>query len=224
MALTHDRLKSCKHRVAFALSLNNTVKSVDEQTPRTSPEAAALAGNHNATFVFLILGFFGFLRVLRRPPGGNVYKPFWTIGLLLLGLIMAGCGSGSGSNSGNINGNWKASLTNTDGTPAYAFSTAFTQNGDGTVSVTNFSFTSAGSCFDSQSTNETGSFALTGNFNGNVSGTFGMTITTMFPGAVTQDVLTLQGTVSGGNTITGTWNLTGTPGCKGNGNFTINKT
>jgi hypothetical protein len=138
---------------------------------------------------------------------------------------MAGCGGSNGSNStsGNVNGNWKASLTNSDGTPAYAFSTTFTQNGDGTVAVTNFSFTSTGSCFDSPSTTQTGSFALTGNFNGNVSGNFGMTITSGFSGASTQNVLALQGTVSGGNTIAGTWNLTGTSGCKGNGNFTITK-
>jgi hypothetical protein len=57
-----------------------------------------------------------------------------------------------------------------------------------------------------------------GNFNGNVTGTFEMTITTMFPG--TNNVLTLQGTVTG-NTISGNWTLTGGTGCTGNGTFTI---
>lgn len=134
---------------------------------------------------------------------------------------MAACGSGS--TSGNINGTWKASLTNADGTPEYAFTTSFTQNGNGTLTVSNFTFTSAGPCFASQSTTQTGSFALSGNFSGNVTGTFGMTATTRFPGAATQNVLTLQGTVSG-STITGTWNLTGVSGCSGNGNFTITRT
>jgi hypothetical protein len=137
---------------------------------------------------------------------------------------MAGCGGGSSSSNSNINGNWKATLTNPDGTPAYAFTTSFTQSsGNDTVTVTNFSFTTAGSCFSSQSTAETGSFALSGNFNGNVAGTFGMNITTMFPGSQTQNVLALQGTVTGGNTISGTWNLTGQSGCSGKGTFTITK-
>jgi hypothetical protein len=144
------------------------------------------------------------------------------IALLLLGLMMAACSNGSGSSSGSVNGNWNASLTNLDGTPAYAFTTSFTQNSSSAVTVTNFTLTSTGPCFSSQSTTQTGSFALSGNFNGNVAGTFGMNITTMFPGAVTQNVLTLQGTVSG-NTISGTWNLTGVSGCSGNGTFTITK-
>lgn len=135
---------------------------------------------------------------------------------------MAACSNGSGSSSGSVNGNWNASLTNLDGTPAYAFTTSFTQNSSSAVTVTNFTLTSTGPCFSSQSTTQTGSFALSGNFNGNVAGTFGMNITTMFPGAVTQNVLTLQGTVSG-NTISGTWNLTGVSGCSGNGTFTITK-
>jgi hypothetical protein len=148
-------------------------------------------------------------------------KMIATIAPLLLGLVAVGCSSSS-SNSGNINGTWNASLTNTDGTQAFAFSTAFTQNSDGALTVTNFSFNSAGSCFDSQQTTQTGSFGLGGNFNGNITGTFGMKISTATSGAMTQNVLTLQGTVSG-NTISGTWNLTGESGCSGNGIFTINK-
>jgi hypothetical protein len=151
-----------------------------------------------------------------------MYKRIGTIALVLLGLAMAGCGSSNGSNAGNINGTWTASLTNTDGTPAYAFSTMFTVMSGGGVDVTNFTFTSTGSCFAGDSTSETGSFTLGGNSNGNVSGTFGMTISTMFP-AATNNVLTLTGTVAG-NTIAGTWSLTGDTGCSGKGNFTINKT
>ena len=150
-------------------------------------------------------------------------KSIATTFLIFVALLMVGCGSSSGGNSGNVNGNWNASLTNaSDGSPAYTFSTTFTQSSNGAVSVTNFKFNSAGPCFESQSTSQTGSFTLSGNSGGNVTGTFGMVITTMFPAAATQNVLNLQGTVNG-NTITGTWNLTGTSGCSGNGNFTINK-
>jgi len=138
--------------------------------------------------------------------------------LTLAGLLMSGCGSSS--NSGNINGNWSATLTNADGTPSYAFTTTFTESGNGAVTVTNFNFTSNDHCFSGVATTETGSFGLSGNLNGNVAGTFGMTITTQFPSGATQNVLTLQGTV-GGNSINGTWNLSG--GCTGNGTFKINK-
>jgi hypothetical protein len=54
-----------------------------------------------------------------------------------------------------------------------------------------------------------------------VTGAFGMTISTMFPG--TQNVVTLQGKVNN-NTILGAWTLTGAQsGCTGSGNFTLTK-
>jgi hypothetical protein len=149
-----------------------------------------------------------------------MHKQIAIIVLLALGLTMSGCGSGNGApGSGNINGTWAFALTNTDGSPAYTFSTTFTQGSGSALSITNFTFTSTGPCFASYQTSETGTFGLMGNSNGNVTGTFDMTITTMFPGA-TNNVLTLQGTVAG-NTITGNWTLTGGTGCSGNGTFTI---
>jgi hypothetical protein len=139
---------------------------------------------------------------------------------MLLGLVLGGCGGGS-SILGNINGNWTATLTNPDGSPAFTFSTSFTQGGGTSVSVTNFTFTTNSACFASP-TSETGTFALSGNFNGNVTGTFGMMISTMLPAPQTNNVLTLQGAVSN-NTISGTWTLTGVSGCTGNGSFTVTK-
>jgi hypothetical protein len=140
--------------------------------------------------------------------------------LLTLGLTLGACGGGGGT-AGNVSGNWKATLTNPDGTPAFAFTTTFSQtSGDTTVNVTNLSFTTATACFNSQ-TSETGSVTLSGNFNGSVKGAFGMTISTMFPG--TQNVVTLQGNVNN-NTILGAWTLTGAQsGCTGSGNFTLTK-
>ena len=147
-------------------------------------------------------------------------KSFGLMILLLLGLITTGCSNSSNSSNGNINGTWTATLTNPDGSPAYSFTTDFTEQSGGSVSVTNFKFTSSGTCFSSATT-QTGSFGLSGNFNGNVTGTFGMNISTTFTSG-TNNQLSLQGTVNG-NTITGTWSLTGATGCSGNGNFTINK-
>ena len=142
-------------------------------------------------------------------------KQIIILGTFLFAIILAGCGSGG---SGNINGNWTATLMNTNSTPVLAFSTSFMQGSGNNLNVVNFSFTSSGSCFGSQPTTETGSFGLTGNFNGNVEGTFAMTIQTT---GVEKDQLTLQGTVSNGK-ITGTWSLTGTlASCTGNGNFTM---
>ena len=139
--------------------------------------------------------------------------------LITVGLAMLGCGS---SSSTNINGNWSASLTNSPSGPTiYSFTTTFTEISGGGLSITNFTLTSNGSCF-AGTTTESGSFTLSGNFSGSVKGTFGMTITSQDVGG--QDVLTLQGGVSGNNTITGTWTATGTSACVGNGTFTINRT
>jgi hypothetical protein len=152
-----------------------------------------------------------------------VHKSIGMIVLLLVGLMMVGCSS-SGSNSGNINGNWSASLSSTPtGPPIYSFSTTFTQASGGGLSVSNFTFTTDGPCFQGDATSETGTFTLSGNFNGNVTGTFGMTISTAFPGGATQNVLTLTNGMVNGNTISGDWTLTGVTGCSGQGTFTINK-
>jgi len=138
------------------------------------------------------------------------------IGVVAFALVMAGCGGSNGTS--NINGNWTATLTTSGGTPALAFNTSFTQGSGTTLNVVNFSFTTSGSCFGSQQVTETGSFGFTGNFNGHVSGEFGMTVETT---GVEKDVLTLQGTVNNGK-ITGTWTLTGTlASCTGSGNFTM---
>lgn len=149
-----------------------------------------------------------------------MYRPIGMIVILMVGLITAGCGGGTGLNPGNINGTWTATLTNPDGSSAFAFTTSFTQSSGNALSVTNFTFSSSGSCFSSPTT-ETGSFNLSGNFNGTVTGSFEMTISTLFPEQ--NNVLTLNGTVNG-STISGTWTLTGTTGCSGNGTFTFNKT
>jgi len=138
--------------------------------------------------------------------------------LMLFGFMLVGCGGGPNS-SGNINGNWTATLvdpTNNTG-PVFAFTTSFTQSSNSGVNVTNLSFTTNQSCFGTAGT-ATGSFGLAGNFNGNVSGTFGMTIPSTIPSGNT---LTLNGTVAN-NTITGTWTLAG-PGCNGSGTFSMNK-
>ena len=137
--------------------------------------------------------------------------------LLGSGLILMGCGSTK--NSANINGNWTASLTDNSGTQEFAFTTALVATGSsGTLTVNSFRFSTNSACFVSGDT-ESGTFALSGDFNGNVSGQFGMSVLSGSPGGNT---LTLTGTVSGG-TISGTWILAGSTGCSGSGKFTMTR-
>jgi hypothetical protein len=139
--------------------------------------------------------------------------------LLGLALVLGGCGNSNSTNSGNINGNWTATLTNPDSTPAFAFTTTFTQMSGSSVSVTNLTFTTASPCFVSGET-ETASFILSGNFSGSVAGAFQLTVKSGNPSG---DTLTLDGTVNN-NTITGTWTLVGiSSGCSGSGNFVVTK-
>ena len=141
---------------------------------------------------------------------------------LAVALFTVGCGSNnSGSSSTNVNGNWSASLVNSsDGSSAYAFTTTLTETNGGSVTVTNFKLTSTGSCFVDGQTTQSGSFTLSGDFSGNVKGTFGMTVNSLNNNGA---LLVLQGGVGPNNTIVGTWQLTGSSACSGQGTFTFNR-
>jgi len=137
--------------------------------------------------------------------------------LLGVGLILVGCGSDK--SSGNINGNWTATLTDGSGGQAFAFTTALVATGSsGTLTVNSFHFSTNSPCFVSGET-ENGTFALSGDFSGNVSGQFGMSVLSGSPGG---NALTLTGAVNGG-TISGTWILAGSVGCSGSGRFTMTR-
>src|SRR5579871_3548314 len=129
--------------------------------------------------------------------------------LLVLGLVLAGCGSSS-SNSGNINGTWNATLLDTNNTTVFSFGTSLAVNGDGSLTISNFNFTTNSPCFVSGET-ESGSFTLSGSFR-----------FTVASGSPSGNTLKLTGTATG-NTISGTWTLTGGTGCTGSGAFTMTK-
>ena len=140
--------------------------------------------------------------------------------LVLFGaiLIFSGCGSNSHIAS-NINGIWTATLSNSTLANNFAFMTELSVNADGSLGTTSFHLTLNNTPCTFPSTTESGSFTITGNFNGQVSGKFHYVI--MSTGAEV-NTLTLDGTVSGG-VITGTWTATGaTANCAGNGTFTMN--
>jgi len=142
-------------------------------------------------------------------------KQFGIAIVLALGLIFGACGGGNSSNSTAINGNWTATLTNPDGTTAFAFTATLSQGSGNSVGVSNFSFTDVEPCFGSAGS-ETGSFTLTSNVNGNPTGSYQMAIQSVNPSG---NVLTLNGTLNN-STIGGTWSLVGS-GCTGGGNFTV---
>ena len=148
-------------------------------------------------------------------------KQFAVAVFLAAGLILVGCGSNSSAPS-NVNGTWNATLSDSNNAPVFTLGTSFVENSDNTLSVTNLSITlpsaSPSPCFTSGQT-ATGSFMLSGNFNGNMNGTFGLVVKSGSPAGNT---LTLNGTAAG-NTISGTWTLAGGLGCTGNGTFTMTK-
>jgi len=137
--------------------------------------------------------------------------------LLVLGMSLIGCGTSS-KNGSSVNGNWTATLMGTDNTQAFAFNTSIVESGNESLSISNFGFSTNSPCFVTGET-ESGSFSLTGDFNGNVAGKFGMNVKSGSPGG---NSLVLSGAVSG-NTITGTWSLSGSSGCTGNGTFVMNR-
>jgi hypothetical protein len=136
------------------------------------------------------------------------------------GLILTGCGSNSHA-AGNINGTWSATLSNSQPSLAniFVFTTHLTVNADGSLGTTSFNLALNNTPCTLATTTESGSFTLTGNFNGRVSGKFHYVIMST---AVEVNTLTLDGTVSGG-LITGTWSVSGaTANCTGTGSFTMN--
>jgi len=135
----------------------------------------------------------------------------------LVAVVLTLVGCGSNGSKGSINGTWTAVLSDTN----FSFGTSVVVNSDGTLSVSQFSFSTNGPCFVSGET-ESGSFALTGDFNGNVTGQFNFKVVS---GSPSGNTLTMAGTVNG-NTTAGTWSLTGgnPTGCQGSGTFTMTRT
>jgi hypothetical protein len=142
-------------------------------------------------------------------------KHFGIALLFSLAVGLSGCGGGSSSSSA-INGNWTATLT---GSQDLSFNVTLSQSG-GVVSVTNLSFTTSQSCFDSGAT-ATGAFTLMGTLNGVTTGSFQMTVQSGASNANGSNTLVLTGTLTN-NSIAGNWTLSGSGlGCTGSGTFTM---
>src|SRR5258708_17951315 len=150
--------------------------------------------------------------------------------LLLVTLVFNGCGSSSKTTTKTTptaHGIWSADLPGGAG-PAcgFSFTTQFTVNGDGSLNITFFQFLTTGTCFPVTGGSQSGSMVLITNTSTNgVTGTFTYTVQSG------NNILTLNGTVTGtatatalisGGAITGTWSLTCDNGCSTSGeSFTM---
>jgi hypothetical protein len=153
--------------------------------------------------------------------------------LLLAAFLLNGCGSNSPSTPTTAADTWSAQVLGGQGPASgFSFSTDFTLNSDGTLTLSTFQFYNAGSCFPVDGDAVTGlitnlevnqdNYAVTGTLNFTVqSGSNTLVLT----GALTgtggpngNDVLT-------GGSVTGTWTFTGSgspTGCNDTtGSFTM---
>jgi hypothetical protein len=141
--------------------------------------------------------------------------------LLALGLTVSGCGGGSSSTTATstASGTWEAVLSGGSGeASALSFVTTFSVGSNNSLSVSNLTFLTVGTCFVSGSS-ASGTLSTSTNSNNVVTGNLSFTVQSGTPAGNT---LTLTGTESG-TSITGSWSLTGASGCTGTGSFTMTK-
>lgn len=137
--------------------------------------------------------------------------------LLSFAPLLVACGSSHPAKK--IDGVWNGNLQNFDSSSAYKFSTTLTQNSGSTVDVSGFLFMDSAPCFPARTT-ETATFSATRHSGGFEIGPFAMHISTTL-GTGSQNVLTLDGVRAPDGKISGTWSLTGSPGCSGTGTYTM---
>ncbi len=150
--------------------------------------------------------------------------------LLLLALLLNGCGSGATAVQGAAGGGWEANLSGGEGKASgFSFVTQFSVNGGGALSVSNFQFLTqiTGGCFPVSGEDPTGTLNVSYNADGVVSGTFSFLIVsngntlTLTSNEVTGSFNT-TGNILTGATIMGMWALTGGTGCNDvSGTFTM---
>jgi hypothetical protein len=154
--------------------------------------------------------------------------------LLLVALLLNGCGSSKPTAQSAAGGVWSADLSGGEGSASgFSFIAQFTVASSGTLSIQNFQFLNMSSCFpiDPLSSGGTvsGSMDLTENMATDAV-TGSMTFTVVGNGnTLTLTSSTVTGTISGttlsGGAATGTWSLSGGTGCTGaSGSFTMSQT
>jgi hypothetical protein len=155
--------------------------------------------------------------------------------LLLVALLLNGCGSSTPTVQSTAGGTWEAQLLGGSGdVTAPSFVTVFTVNSNNSLNISSFEFLTHNntSCFPINGGTVSGQVVLTINTNDTVSGPFTFTVQS------NGNTLTLDGTVTGtavvgsnnsatltGATMTGSWGVTGGTGCNDTGgSFTMSQT
>jgi uncharacterized protein YceK len=150
--------------------------------------------------------------------------------LLLVALLLNGCGTSSTATQAAAGGTWSATmLGGVEPACCFSFITSFTVSGSGGgLTLSSFQFDTAGACFPVNGDTVSGTMTLTETNNFQVTGTFVFTVesggnTLALNGTVTgmENGVLGNGTLSGAVAI-GTWTLTGTAPCNGaTGSFTM---
>lgn len=148
--------------------------------------------------------------------------------LLLLVLLVNGCGSSRPTAQSATGGVWSGDLSGGEGSASgFSFITQFTVDSSGTLSFSSFEFINQGNCFPLDGGSISGTMGLTENMaTDQVTGSMtltvtgnGNTLTLSSPDGVTG---TLTGTTLSSGSVTGTWTLTGGTGCtNAAGSFTM---
>jgi hypothetical protein len=135
--------------------------------------------------------------------------------LLLVALVLNGCGTSSTTVQSASGGTWEATMSPGKGTSSgFTFITQFTVGGNGVLSISNFQFLNLeqDTCLGSSTVSENGTLNATINSANQVTGTFSFTITSGGGDVVTLTSSSVTGTLSGttltSGSITGTWALT----------------
>ncbi len=150
--------------------------------------------------------------------------------LLLLAMLVNGCGSGRPTAQSATGGLWQAQLSNGIGNSSgFSFNTQFTVGSNGDLSISNFEFLNdnPNSCFPINGGTISGNMLLTQNMATNgVTGSMTFTVTSSsnqltLTGSVTG---TIVGTTLSAGTASGMWTLTGTGACSdASGPYTMNQ-
>jgi hypothetical protein len=148
--------------------------------------------------------------------------------LLLVAIVLTGCGSSRPTAQSVTGGVWSASLSGGEGSASgFSFITQFTVDSSGTLSFSRFEFINQGNCFPLDGGAVSGNMGLTENMaTDQVTGSMtltvvgnGNTLTLSSPDGVTG---TLTGTTLSNGSVTGTWMVSGGTGCTGGGgSFTM---
>jgi hypothetical protein len=137
--------------------------------------------------------------------------------LLLFALLLNGCGTTTNTQTA-AGGTWQSVMSAGEVT-GLTFTTQFTVDSNGDLSISYFQFLNQGACFPINGGSVSGSMILTENQTDySVTGPFTYTVqsggsTLSLTGNVTGTENGLNGGTLSSGTVTGTWTLTGGTGC-----------